>query len=136
MACEHFPVNLHSLICNGVISSFRMVVLPAKSVEGLLSNVLLKSRRAVKRSHSAIVRKCTTCTVGVADLALSGNKNANVFSCKSTVHYSIVKKMSSRESWCSGDLRIFLVRLHTKIPWACIFAAQKKVFFAHIGHRP
>ena len=61
-------------------------------------------------------------------MGLPENKNVNVFSRQFTIYNAILKILSSRESWCSGDLRISLVRLQTKIPWACIFS--------HIGHRP
>ena len=75
-----------------------MVVLPSKSVKGLLSNVLLKSRRDAKRPHAAVVRKCTNCTMESADMALPENKIVNVFSRQSTVYNAILENVGSRES--------------------------------------
>ena len=88
--------NGDSQICKLEISSFQMVVLPSKSVEGLLSNVLLKSRRDDKRPHGAVVRKCTNCTMESADMALPEKKIVNVFSRQFSVYNAILKKLSSR----------------------------------------
>ena len=53
---------------------------------------MLKSRRAAKRPHGAVVRKCTNCTMESADMALPEKKNVNVFSYKFSVYNAIKKK--------------------------------------------
>ena len=97
MTGNFFSGNGDSQICKLEISSFQMVVLPSKSVEGLLSNVLLKSRRDAKRPHGAVVRKCTNCTMESADMALPKNKNVNVSSRQFTDYNAISIIFCSRE---------------------------------------
>ena len=133
--CELFSENKDARICKlGIISS-RMAVLPSKSVEGLLSNVLLKSRRAAKRPHGAAVRYCTKCTMKTADMAPPEKKNVNVSSRQFTVYNGILIIFSSRESWCSGDPRIFALRMHPKTPSSSLLAIKNNIIFLCQDHR-